>query len=81
MLKKLLQKIKKKAIDDIEQNLSVIICDNTRTHKYIFNGKLKDEKLREAAHCFWTDVDMQEKFHVSMSDLVRNYGKQEGVAK
>ena len=30
---------------------------------------------------FMSDVDMQEKFQVSMSDLVRTYGKQEGVTK
>ena len=30
---------------------------------------------------FMSDVDMQEKFHVSMSDLVHTYGKQEGVTK
>ncbi len=30
---------------------------------------------------FMSDADMQEKFHVSMSDLVHVYGKQEGVTK
>lgn len=51
---------KREAIDYIEQNLSVIICDKDRTHKCFFNGKLRDQKLREIAHCFWTDVNIQE---------------------
>ena len=30
---------------------------------------------------FMSDADMQEKYHVSMADLVHTYGKQEGVTK
>ena len=45
----------------------------------IFEQNGESQKLNPIF--FMSDVDMQEKFHVSMSDLVHVYGKQEGVTK
>ena len=45
----------------------------------IFEQNGESQKLNPIF--FMSDVDMQEKFHVSMSDLVHTYGKQEGVTK
>ena len=45
----------------------------------IFEQNGESQKLNPIF--FMSDVDMQEKFHVSMSDLVHMYGKQEGVTK
>ena len=45
----------------------------------IFEQNGESQKLNPIF--FMSDVDMQEKFHVSMSDFVHTYGKQEGVTK
>ena len=45
----------------------------------IFEQNGESQKLNPIF--FMSDVDMQEKFHVSMSDLAHTYGKQEGVTK
>ncbi len=48
-----------KQIQKIEDNLAVIVCDNTLVHKYLNNGTLQNQKLTAAAHCFWTNIDTE----------------------
>ena len=58
-VKKIAPTTQTEKIQETEQNLSVIVCDETLIHKYLKNGILQNQKLNDAAHCFWTDIDTE----------------------